>query len=263
MLLSIPALVLCFVAVTYGFGTLYALVCNLNRRYMIKAVGWTGFSILGFIGVPFHEISHLIMALLFNHSITDVALYRPVQGKSDGCLGYVHHGYNRASLFQTVGNFFIGVAPMLFGAGLLTLLLHFAVPDSFVMNVNTVESWSDVLNIFKQTLSQLINAVLSVNNINIAFVLLIISAFIICPHLGMSGADFKGVLSGTIFLLVASLTVPPVIVANFNITYDTLCMGFLVFFIYYTYALFMGLFVSSAVMLFNKILSLKIKVKGV
>ena len=46
-------------------------------------------------------------------------LFRPGR---DGTLGYVEHAYNRRSLYQSVGNFFIGTGPIWFGSALVYLL---------------------------------------------------------------------------------------------------------------------------------------------
>jgi hypothetical protein len=46
-------------------------------------------------------------------------------------LGYVFHSYNRKSIYQTVGNFFIGIAPIISGTAALFLGLYFLLPHSF------------------------------------------------------------------------------------------------------------------------------------
>lgn len=68
---------------------------------------------LGAIGVPVHEASHLIVALLCGQKIIGVSFYRP---SSDGSLGYVNRQYRR-SMLSPVFNLLIAVAPV--GGGLL------------------------------------------------------------------------------------------------------------------------------------------------
>ncbi|MGY0276604.1 hypothetical protein [Limosilactobacillus fermentum] len=68
----------------------------------------------GGIGIIIHELSHLIVALLFRHQIKGVALLRiPRPNDGDTSLGYVQHAGQTTSLYQRSGNFFIGVAPLI------------------------------------------------------------------------------------------------------------------------------------------------------
>jgi hypothetical protein len=70
-------------------------------------------------GVMVHELGHAFFCVLFRHRIVRMQLFRP---SPDGTLGYVEHAYNRRSLYQSVGNFFIGTGPIWFGSALIYLL---------------------------------------------------------------------------------------------------------------------------------------------
>lgn len=237
-----------FILVTYLFGFLYAAVSRANKRSLIAALGWTGFSFLGFIGVPFHELSHLITALIFNHNVTEFELYRPIKGKIDGQLGYVHHTYNKHSLYQSAGNFFIGAAPMIFGAGLLTLFLTKTVPGQITVKFSF--SPESFLYYFKSMSLEFLQSLISGN---IFAVLTIVTAFLICPHLGMSGADFKNVTIGVVFLLAASVTVPHIICGNTGISYDVISCFLLYLLAHYIYALIVGFIISVIVLFLVKV----------
>ena len=89
---------------------------NFQRSFGLKAV-----MITGIIGVPIHEISHAILALIFRHRITKVKLIQ--KPDPSGLMGYVKHSYNPNSLYQRIGNFFIGIAP-LFGGGISIIVLR-------------------------------------------------------------------------------------------------------------------------------------------
>jgi hypothetical protein len=67
-----------------------------------------------------HELSHAIMCIIFLHRIESMALFSldPTTGRS----GYVRHTWRTGSSYQKVGNFFIGIAPMITGVPLLLLL---------------------------------------------------------------------------------------------------------------------------------------------
>lgn len=74
-------------------------------------------------GVMLHEFSHALLCVVFRHRITDFALFSP---QKNGNLGWVAHKWNPRSLWQNIGCFFIGVAPIAFGVAaivFLTLLL--------------------------------------------------------------------------------------------------------------------------------------------
>ena len=74
-------------------------------------------------GVMLHEFSHAFFCLIFRHRIKDFVLFSP---QKNGNLGWVSHEWDRRSLWQNIGCFFIGVAPLGFGVTaivFLTLLL--------------------------------------------------------------------------------------------------------------------------------------------
>jgi len=83
------------------------------------------FYITAAIGVPIHELSHAIMAMIFGHKVEHIALfeYNDIHGR----LGYVSHSWNKRNALHNFGHFFIGFAPLLGGAliiwGLTILLL--------------------------------------------------------------------------------------------------------------------------------------------
>jgi hypothetical protein len=50
--------------------------------------------------------------------------------EADGTLGYVKHSYDPNSLYQRIGNFFIGTGPIWFGVVILSLLSRWLLPGS-------------------------------------------------------------------------------------------------------------------------------------
>jgi hypothetical protein len=72
------------------------------------------------VSTGLHELSHAIMCIIFLHRIESMALFSldPTTGRS----GYVRHTWRTGSSYQKVGNFFIGIAPMITGVPLLLLL---------------------------------------------------------------------------------------------------------------------------------------------
>lgn len=82
--------------------------------------------ISAWIGTPVHELSHALFCLLFGHKIQRIVLFNP---DKQGMLGYVTHSYSNRNLWQVLGNFFIGIAPLLGGLFSLYLLTYFILPE--------------------------------------------------------------------------------------------------------------------------------------
>lgn len=101
---------------------------RITSRFISQRMGWNAVLITGWIGVPLHELSHLLMARLFGHRIVAWRLFDP--DPATGTLGYVWHAYRRRNLWQVSGNFFIGIAPLLSGAGMLLLFIIWMAPAS-------------------------------------------------------------------------------------------------------------------------------------
>ncbi|MBN3495850.1 hypothetical protein JL456_23925 [Vibrio neptunius] len=87
-------------------------VFNIGLRLLGEAVARHSiarrtYAVFGLVGTPIHELSHLLVALIFGHKITGLKLF------SWRTSGYVSHSYNAHSTFQVAGNFFIAMAPFM------------------------------------------------------------------------------------------------------------------------------------------------------
>jgi hypothetical protein len=91
---------------------LHVLSSFVNRRAS-RYLGRAYYLLFGWLGTAVHEVGHAVFCLLFAHRITDVKLFD--FAPRDGSLGYVRHSYDRSSLYQRAGNFFIGIGPIIFG----------------------------------------------------------------------------------------------------------------------------------------------------
>lgn len=70
-------------------------------------------------GTVVHELGHALFCVLFGHQIKEISLFRP---RPNGVLGFVTHSWNRKSLLQNAGNFFIGTGPIWLGTACILLL---------------------------------------------------------------------------------------------------------------------------------------------
>ncbi|MCL2225825.1 MAG: hypothetical protein FWB96_12730 [Defluviitaleaceae bacterium] len=238
-----------YVIVTYAFGLMYKFVGKKLAVYIQRNFGWTGYCVLGSVGVTFHELSHLVTAIIFRHKINEVKLFRPFQSKIDGTLGYVNHSWNSRSIYQKVGNFFIGTAPMFFGAGLMFVLLRIAFPYAFAPVTEIAEIPRALVSAFGGILNY-------ANLFSIWTLILFFVSIFICPYMHMSWADIKGATSGAVVLVliaavlsVGSVVIPQNLVVQIQTVMNT-------FVTYYVFALVMGLIVSVAMAISLYVLSL-------
>ena len=145
----------------------------------------------GVIGVPIHEFGHAFFCVVFRHKITGIKFF---QAKSpDGVLGYVRHTYNPKSTYQKVGNFFIGIGPILFGGAVVLLLLLLFLPSLFSVAVS-----GDVIKTF--------GALYALENmLNPFWWIFILLASSISMHMSLSAADLKGSARGFIYIAIMVL----------------------------------------------------------
>lgn len=124
--------------IPFVFVTLLTYLNRDTKKFLANGLGVNSELYLGFIGIFLHELSHLLMAVLFGHRIDQVRLLkRPhpqrigPDGNPDLALGYVNHTWNRRNWYQTTGNLFIGIAPI-FGCALVLLgLTALLIPSLF------------------------------------------------------------------------------------------------------------------------------------
>lgn len=211
-LLTVSQLISIF-GILFIFGlVLYFLARNTRRVYM-KSVGSTlDIIITGWIGTPVHEIGHAVFCLLFFHKIEKIKLFDP--NPQDGSIGYVIHSYNRKSIWQRIGNFFIGVGPIIFGSVVLYAAMYYLVPNikgifSEIEKHGTAISSLELDNwqIAYQSLLDSVTITLKAlsNPANFSeweFWLFLYISMSIASHMELSPPDLKGALGGFITLVL-------------------------------------------------------------
>lgn len=94
-----------------------------NENLSYKVLGQKVYLyVFGWLGTSVHELGHAIFAIIFAHKVSEIKLFTPGSGKS---LGQVKHSYSKGNPYQTLGNFFIGLGPILLGTLLLLIVTWF------------------------------------------------------------------------------------------------------------------------------------------
>ena len=112
----------CFVLLA---ALLQGVTCLLRTRWF-ELLGERSWTLLAMPGTIVHETGHAIFCLLFRHKIEEMKLFAPMP---DGTLGYVRHTWEKKSLFQRAGNFFIGTGPVIFGTCVIIAVTAFLMPE--------------------------------------------------------------------------------------------------------------------------------------
>ncbi len=189
-------------------GIILGIIENRANFYTWKVLGRKGILATAWIGTPIHELGHLLMCLLFKHKINKFKLLD--LKAADGVLGYVNHEWNRKSLYQNIGNFFIGMGPIFSGTAALILGMYIFLPNSVAtfVNYSTLSSGMQDQHILTKIISltaELFKSIFSVGNLTSAsFWIYFVLAIGISSHIALSKEDLKGAGRGliTIFAFI-------------------------------------------------------------
>ncbi|MDP4144967.1 MAG: hypothetical protein Q8936_10880 [Bacillota bacterium] len=192
-------------------GFILGVLRNNSIRNFQRGFGSKSLMITGFIGVPIHELSHAIFALLFGHKITRIRL---LQGPDEsGVMGYVQHSYNQRSIYQQVGNFFVGIAPIFGGVFSIIALMRLIIPQSYSSLISILRNSLHVTAINKGTVEGIMNSyaglikvIFSLKNFeNPYFYIFLFAAICISSHISLSRADIKGASMGLVIIFLILL----------------------------------------------------------
>lgn len=198
-------------------GIVLGIIENRANFYTQRVLGIKGILVTAWIGTPIHELGHLLMCYLFRHK---VGKFKLVDLRSaDGVLGYVNHEWDRKSIYQSIGNFFISMGPIFSGTAALILGMYIFLPGSSATFVNYLtlspgaEDPYQFTKIFTLTV-ELFKSIFSVENLNSAgFWIYFALAIGISSHIALSWEDLKGAGRGlaTIFMLILLVNVAALI----------------------------------------------------
>lgn len=183
----------------YGF-ILFSIQQKIHQLYF-TTIGWKGILLTGWIGTPVHELSHVIFAWLFGHKIHKVSFFSPDKEKKR--LGYVTHSYKKWNIFQRLGSFFIGSAPLIIGPLVVLALTRWLEPS--LLQASSLLSSSVLMELIKKP----------------SFWLLIYVLFCISSHMAPSLEDLRGMKDGFILLSVI-LVITSLLFAYLSIPYTSI-----------------------------------------
>lgn len=183
-------------------GFLLGMLKSWTCQFMQYALGFGGILITAWIGTPIHEAGHALLCYVFGHKVREVRLFNP--DASSGVLGYVNHSYDPNSLYQKIGNFFIGIAPILSGTGVIMLLMAVMLPTECHSMIEMIRGFSwpseislDVIQLVRESVSQMFDILFTTENLrSVKFWIFIYLAVSISSHMALSKADMKGAWRG-------------------------------------------------------------------
>lgn len=179
----------------------FSLSANMLHGKVIYLSAW--------LGTPIHELSHALFCLVFGHKIQRIVLFNP---DKRGTLGYVTHSYNNRNLWQVMGNFFIGIAPLFGGLlGLYGVTWIFLDDAANLFHLLQLSTFQNLANIELSELIVLNHQILHLieNAYALSPIKVIIWAYLcaaISLHLSPSKEDLKGAWGGFFIFITLSLS---------------------------------------------------------
>ncbi len=221
--------------VFFFFGLLLFLLSRLARWAFVH-IGGRNLDVYftGWLGTPVHELGHAFFCLIFAHKITAISLLEP--SDKDGALGYVYHSWNKKSIYQNIGNFFIGVGPVIFGSLVVFSAMYFLLPNSSqavnailgydTSKLSTANIHASLRDLFQYSFSLLKIIFTPANFSAYQFWIFLYISLCISSHMGLSLPDLKGMWMGFIFILLISFVLNAAALAvRLDITNYTLAIN--------------------------------------
>lgn len=223
-------------------GLLLYISARSLRIIFLKTFGhFSQVYITGWLGVPIHELGHILFCLIFGHKINKIYLFKPEKGS--GTLGQVIHQYNSRNLYHRLGNFFIGIGPLITGSLALFAALHLLsnYPDiktqlfSFESHLSFYQG-AAVFNWFKEMVLHgyhILLKLVAIKNIgHVTFWIFIYLTVAIVSHMHLSPSDLKVSWSGLKIIILLVILINMVLIAlgidiTAYLTYSNAVSGFI------------------------------------
>lgn len=188
-----------FVQMMFLFGVviLCGLFISFCNKCLYDACGDAAFGMVrftGYLGTPVHELSHALMCVLFGHIVTKMKLVN--SDKRSRTLGYVEHTYYKTNLYHQIGNYFIGVSPILAGGAAVLLLVWLFMPDMFSDMTGTLRGLTQLERIPEAVAHVWRILFDKFNFANVRYWLALVFSAAVVIHMEISRSDFKSGLRG-------------------------------------------------------------------
>jgi hypothetical protein len=226
---------LCVTGSLILIGMILGIIEKRSNFYIQSVFGRKGIMLTAWIGTPIHELGHLLMCYFFRHKINEFKLF-DLRAR-DGVLGYVNHSWNPKSLYQSIGNFFIGMGPIFSGTAALVLGMYLLLPGSFATFGNYLTLGSSqpepymLMKIFSLTV-QLFESIFSAENLASSNLwIYFFLAIGISSHIALSREDLKGAGRGLVTIFTFILLVN-VIALILNVDFSGFFTGILALNVY-------------------------------
>lgn len=188
-------------------------IARKNENLSYKVLGQKVYLyVFGWLGTSVHELGHAIFAIIFAHKVSQIKLFTPGSGKS---LGQVKHSYTKGNPYQTIGNFFIGIGPILIGTFLLFAFTWYL----FGLNIFYVAEKNSVIINFElfKSLGSIKNAVINIGTgVWECFIYILTGPktnwwklalffyffYAVGSSISLSSSDIKGAFRGFIYFVI-------------------------------------------------------------
>jgi len=192
-----PVLLLAFLMNFLSVFVEKRMISLFGRTYYLGLFGW--------LGVSIHELGHAFFCLVFGHRINEIVLFDP--DPQSGTLGYVNHSYNSENLYHNIGNFFIGLGPVFFGALTMYFIAHKLIGPDFLESSSSASFmqfgefswtllWDQIQSAGVGFLGLAQHIFTSKNFLNWRFYLFIYLIFCIGSNITLSSLDIEGAIEG-------------------------------------------------------------------
>ncbi|ASN59610.1 hypothetical protein CG419_02780 [Latilactobacillus curvatus] len=186
------------IALPLAFAGILTLI---NRSTKRRLAHWWDYSqlLIGGLGTVIHELSHAVACLIFQHQIIDMQLLKlNLRDNPDHSLGHVNHRYHSGRLWPTIGNLWIGIAPIFGCSAAIFGLTWLLARPTFATWMTFAEHPTWQLNAIGPLFSQLWTT-----QPGALLLWLILTSMIAIGGYDLSAADFKGTIPGIIATVIA------------------------------------------------------------
>lgn len=252
-------------------GLIMHLVSKQLEKKTVELIGMKGYLYLfGWIGTSIHELGHLVFALIFGHHVSNVKLFS-LDSKNPE-MGHVQHSFNKKNWYQNIGNFFIGIGPILLGGislfivGFLLLDINFFKVINNSIDLATPSIFEVTKNVLTSVFDSMMNLIQQILQNNESpwwkFLLFFYLLFSIGGSISLSKSDIKGSFSGLMLfvLLVFIFNLTTFWIGNFAthifVSFSNLITGFYLM-------LLISILFNSFFLLLLTIITLTIPIKAV